>query len=895
MLNRLRRLSVNIILLIIISCLVFFAPAAFAKTVKLTPHIDTWTLYTFGNGDIIAGILFGLQSLVKSKIFVNLINLMMLMGFGSLILSHITEGKLLLTSTVKYFLLTAILLRMLFGLTISVGLIDSVNPQHDQVISDVPFLMGAPASFLSGFGHIVAAQLDEAYSQHAGLPLSLTMTGGNREGASGAPFSIVAQMLMDGAHYSIEDPSLKDSLTHFMVDCVTPLIGSGYLSTHQLLTSDNLWGLLEVSHINPAIMTVYYDHNEPSFLGLVVTCRHGYELLNRDLQVEKPNFVSKWGQDITTGAAASLFQTVLTYTARESHYAPTPASYLQQAAMLSIFQGPSLNLMAMQSHSPLLMQRLSMQQAIQSAQTSWTTTAAIFQATFGYLYAALQVLVYAMAPMVMALMVFPGLRVLIMKRYLQLLAWFPVTLILLAVTNDILVYWSAQTLSQVWRDHSGLSMVGAPFVSARAANMAAVGAWLMTLVPMIAWGLVAGFNIAMNNLLNSVGTQTLASSAATQMVTGNVALNNQAYDNLTANKFSSLMKTDIGAMPTSSYGAGTSINEEDNLGGLSVLKNSSHAMHSKQVTRQTIRTQYAADSQSATDQKSLSHTAESSESASASAEAINRTTSRLHAGIKGGAIAGAASAYLQKVLADKNYHAVDNATVGQVADDIQTATLASADADDAQEKGDSQQAEGFVQKSKAALDHAFHALNDKLGGSAQGAVAAGTLLGGVLGKVVSATGLGAKLFSAFKVDAEGGFSLDTEAMHSNRVDAVASNRKTRQAGEQSLASAESRVGSQTAVTETVTENLSSERPGDDYAKASDIDIAGPVDAAEGMMDQKRQEIQNKTHDVQNRGDTLRQEVRENLAANAQTTQAKSLLDFKSTPAAKRVYKTPIDE
>lgn len=875
--------------------LIFFTPEVFAKTVKLTPHVDTWTLYTFGNGDIIAGVLFGLQSLVKSKVFVNLINLMMLMGFGSLILSHITEGRLLLTSTVKYLLFTAILLRILFGLTISVGLVDSINSQYDQVISDVPFLMGAPACFLSSFGHIVAAKLDEAYSKHAGLPLSLTLTGGSAEGARGAPFSIFAQMLMDGAHYSISDPALKDSLTHFMVDCVTPLVGSGYLSTHQLLTSDNVWGLLDVSHINPAIMTVYYDHNDPSFLGLVVTCRHDYELLNRDLQVERPNFVKKWGQDITTGAAASLFQTVLTYTARQSHYAPTPASYLQQAALLSILRGPSLNLIAMQSHSPLLMQRLSMQQAIQSAQTSWTTTAAIFQATFGYLYAALQVLVYAMAPMVMALMVLPGLRILIMRRYLQLLAWFPVTLILLAVTNDILVYWSGQTLNQVWQDHGGLSMIGAPFVSARSAHMAAVGGWLITLVPMIAWGLVTGFNVAMTNLLSTMGNQALASTAAIQMITGNIALDNQTYDNLTANKFSNLMKTDIGAMPTSSYGAGTSIHEEDNLGGLSVLKDGGRDMHSKQVVQQTTSTHYMSDSQSATEQKSLSNTAELSQSASSSAEANNRVTSRLHAGVKGGAIAAAVSGYLQKALADKNYHGVDSATVKEVANEMQTAALASANADQAQAEGHSQQLEDFMQKSQTALSRAFHSLSDKLGGGPSAALAAGSLLGGALEKVVHATGFGSKLLSAFKIDADGGFSLDTEAMHGNKIDAVVASRKSRQAGEQNLASTESKVGSQITVTRTVTENFNIEQPGDDYFKAKDLNFAHPVDSAKAIMDEKKQEIQTKNQGIQQQGDELRQKAAENLNVNAQAVQTKGLLDFKSSPAAKKPYKLSTDK
>ena len=846
--------------------LIFFIPEtqAFSKAIKLTPNIDTWTLYAFGNGDIIAGIMLGLQSLVKSDVFVNLINLMLLIGFAWFILLHIGSGRLILSSTVHYVLFTAILLRILFGLTISIGLIDSVNPEYDLVVTEIPFLIGAPACFLSTIGHIVAAKLDEAYSQHASLPLSLTLTGGADRAASGAPFNIVAQMLMDGAQYSIQDPFLKNSLTYFIVDCVTPLINNGYLSSSQLLSSDNLWGLLDASHINPAIMTVYYHSDDSSFLGSVKTCRQAYELLNRDLQIAKPNFVTQWSKDITTGAAASLFQTVLTYTARQAQYAATPASYLQQAALLSILQGPSLSLMAMQTNSPLLMQRLSTEQAIRSAQTNWTTTAAVFQATFGYLYAALQVLVYAMAPIAMVLMVLPGLRILIMRRYLQLLAWFPVTLILLAVTNDILLYWSKQTLGQVWRSHGGLSVIGAPFISAKAANMTSVGAWLITLVPMIAWGLVAGFNLTMTALLNTTGIQALGSSAATQAVTGNIALDNQSYDNLNANKFSTTMKTDIGALPVTSYGSGSNIIEEDNLGGLSVLKNGISDMHAKQSTRQVTISHYALDTQGTADQKSLNNTVETSQSANAAVESVNKMTEKLHAGVKGGAIAGAVSGYIQKNLADENYRALDRATIKKVSEDIQTSALAQASASDAKVQGDAQQEQGFIEKSQVALDSALHTLSNKLGGGTQGILAASTLLGSAV----------ALAKSTLKAEGEGALNLDTEAAHANKVDAVLSNRKSKQAAEQSLASSETRIGKQTTVTETFTDTQTSQHPGEDYYKAADIGLT--------KIHQKKQEIENKTG-------VLKQKADEAIENNILATQPKKMLDFKSSHAAKAAY------
>lgn len=116
--------------------------------------------------------------------------------------------------------------------------------------------------------------------------------------------------------------------------------------------------------------------------------------------------------------------------------------------------------------------------------------------------------------------------------------------------------------------------------------MISVGTWLLTVIPLIAWGLVAGLNRTITALLSHTGIQILDAGAETQEVT--TRMDNQNYDdNIHANKFSTPMTIDIGALSVTPYGFPSNINitEKNSRGGFSALKNGISGMHAKQSPR----------------------------------------------------------------------------------------------------------------------------------------------------------------------------------------------------------------------------------------------------------------------------------------------------------------------
>lgn len=632
-----------------------------------------WTLYVFGNGDAIALIFHGLQALVNSQVFVGLVDLVVLIGFGWMVFSSVSQGRLVLTQMVKYLLFSTVFIRILFGAHMNIGVVDVLTPANNQVITGVPWLIGMPAAMLSQMGYALAKQIDVAYASTGKLPGALSLTGAGQ--GSGAPHAVISQMLRDANHYHIQDPYLKNSLTHFFVDCVTPMVSSGQLESHIVLSSDAIWSELARVSINPALMTVYYgamDAKERSMHGQVNTCQWVYQQLSGDLKRTDAARLKGWADDIKITAADSLFQNVLSYVAGQKAYASTPGEHIQQAAMLNLLSGPVLRLMDVQAHSSGLMQQLALAQAKHAATSHWVASREIFQATFGYLYAALQVLVYAMAPLVVLFALLPGLRQVVLKRYMQLLAWFPVTFVLMAVANDAMTVWSQALLSQAW-SHGGLSLAGKPFISAAVSKMTAVGGWLMTCVPMLSWGLISGVNAGMGAVLGATQAHWFSRGAAMQSATGNAELDHQQYHQTEANDFNMAWHTDLGALPTTLHEAGSVPLRQVHLGGLGVSQQGLSNMQSVTRTVERQSRQASETSEHATQSFAVQKEQRDSHGTWQFTDKVERFESSLRAGISGNGVAGLAAAAMQQYLMHKSGGALSSDTLQHAASAIQSA------------------------------------------------------------------------------------------------------------------------------------------------------------------------------------------------------------------------------
>lgn len=493
----------------------------------------TWTLFTLGNGDIIFAVFNSLQALMKSILFTGLLNIVFLIGFVVLLFSSVAKGRLPITYTVRYLLFTAIFIRGLLSFGVNVGIVDCVNPANNKVITHVPFILAAPASLLSQLGKFLALEIDTFYGIGTQRPDKLGLVGGS--------YNIAGTLIKDSLSYRFNDPRLKKSVSYFFVDCVTPLISRGIVSAHDILTSRSIWDTVKPSNYYDALMTVYYSSTPKEGVdanGQVTTCRQAYHFIDNDLHAVT--------HTLLPGYSISTLQTVLNYTTSNVGQTQRAKQYLQQSALLHLLSHATLDLMAARTRSAVLMHYLNKRATLSPVESHWVKAAQLFQSVFGYLYSVLQVMVYAMLPLVVVFCVLPGLRGLLLKRYLQLLAWFPVTLVLMSIVNNVLLTWSVQLLGPIWHTYGGLTFNGQIMLSKAACKLIEVGQWLMTLVPLIAWSMVSGLNTMMNTLwqgavVPAAGQPSLGNGLASEV-------NHEAVSHYTH---------DIAALPTHAHASST--------------------------------------------------------------------------------------------------------------------------------------------------------------------------------------------------------------------------------------------------------------------------------------------------------------------------------------------------
>jgi hypothetical protein len=691
---------------------------------------NAWTLYCFGNSQVLYDILMGLKALTNSGLFIHLIDLTLIMSLGWSLFIASSKGVSGVNKTTQWILSTGLLVRFILGFTVNIALEDYLTLSNNYIVTNIPAVIGLPASIISQVGYQLSVLFDEVYSSQSNFPISLTMTGGKHSSAGGAPFNFTAQLLLDGANFRILDPYLKNSMNHFVTDCMVPLIASNRFSSTDILMSQELWKLVGSQSINPSLMTVYYGtQNSPSSgnNGLIVSCLEAYKQINTHLILLGDNAVENhFGNELTSGIAGSLFETILNYNAQNSAYKTTASGYLIQSALIDVMQTSAPSLMANLTNSSALLDSMHFQQAERSTTASWMMTARIFNATFGYLYSGMQVLIYALAPLLLILMLLPGNGLTVFVNYLQLLAWFPICMVLLAITNNILGSWTHQAIQPIWEQYHGNTVVGKAFISVQAAKMVEVGAWLNTLAPMLAWFLVSRTRIAMTDLIATANNNTFAQQAATGIVAGEVALGNQSYSNINANSFNSTLRTDMGALPVNMNMQGSAINASANLGGRSFLVNNTLAAHTTSTNKTNISERYAENIIGNGDNTSKFRNEVDTQTTRLSKEGIQSVSRSLNSRLDGGLAVGIATFLKQQKLAQE-FH-LSMPVLNDVADKIASASVLSAKAANASAGSHPEQSSGYIKLAEADLSSAYHSLINNMGGGKAAAVAAGAII-----------------------------------------------------------------------------------------------------------------------------------------------------------------------
>lgn len=458
-----------------------------------------WEIHTFGNGDVIAGLLSGLTLMMTSttmmSIFVVCGLLMMLFIIGN----PLGESR----RAISAFAGLVVIVYLTTVITQTVLVVDEVNPEiGNQPVQNVPLILAAPA-FVSGFiGWQITSLTESVFTVATGTggpPLAFpNVYRSSRTGPNRAMFDF--QKILDA---QLTGESIA-RVANYIHHCVFADIDAGRLNLATILNSNDLLAAMastnDADTIDGLTCRDYYTN---VILVLMVPGDPDYDRSIKSLETNlNITPLSAFTAPVLAGQiAANLLPTVQTGTQMINNAMLTKAWQNAASQELDKYEG------------------FTGSKAEQTAALSQTLKAQsygvsnIVQKLIPMLRTLAEGMVYGLAPFVLVFAVSPGMGAfmgLYLKMFLWLQAWGP----LYAVINYI-VFSEAHSrmvsLSNGAGAFNGVTINSYPILTDLTGMLNSAAGDLIWMVPAVAWALVWGGS-SLGGALSSAGRSAQSSS-----------------------------------------------------------------------------------------------------------------------------------------------------------------------------------------------------------------------------------------------------------------------------------------------------------------------------------------------------------------------------------------------
>lgn len=559
--------------LLLLMAVLFLPGIAAADTLKPV-NGDTWTLYVFGNGAVVFNILESIKLLINpdsgSSGFNTLLMFLATVGFLVLAVQAGFDPAKNLMKMFSYILVVSAVHIMTMTITANILVKDPVT-NYENVVPDVPALVGVPAAIVSEVGHWFTKTIESYFT----IPSDLTVTGGS--------FNLFGRLMQESNEFVISNPDLKKSLSAYTSDCVVPAMAQGKLTASELMTSPKMTDTLgKASH--KAILTKYWPQGTPQVgggmkfvdkithdgvdytvqggLGAVLPCEGAWAELSKAMEAHANELTAATAQQWSKTGVLVPFETgmstamAMASTGGANGFAnySKPQGYILQQAMLNSMNGSFRSAAASIGNNDLLM-AASIAQAEQSQKSSWFTAARVFSNMMGYVYTTLQAFIFAIVPVVVIALMVPGLGKSIFTNYSQILVWLMLWQPMLSIVNYLITLFGKAQISSTLELAAGVTMQNKWVLTENTNDLMLAAQFLGTSVPLLTWGLVKGSLAFTEFISNGIGSS-MAQQAGAQAATGNTSMNNLSMDNASMNKFNTAMSSAVGAQSTMGYVGG---------------------------------------------------------------------------------------------------------------------------------------------------------------------------------------------------------------------------------------------------------------------------------------------------------------------------------------------------
>lgn len=483
--------------------------------------------YAYWNGGQIRDLFEALVSICSGSSYEGLLKTAVLAGFLVTLTGALLKWQGLAS---KVYLFAAVLFY-------SVMLVPKVDVAiHDErsadvyVVSNVPFGVGFFASATSKIGHFLTESFETAFS----LP------DAERFSKFGLVYPQRAlNSLLAAGPVTPEGRALTDRV---IADCIGPELLDHPDKAAELSHSGDIWATISADGwINPARSSVSSD-------GTVHRCDQALQSLDQHLNTVELDFLSKRLGTVLVperlDPADVIRRTLPQSEALLLGVSRSLEQSLKHSVMLTALPRGMASIAA-QAGAPLdLAAKYSASQANLTSEINYRTLARLAEHSLPKIRNCVEFIVIAAFPLMLLLMVAAGSAAgAVFRSFFVLLIWFQLWAPLLSVANYLMISVDANPMNRIATEFGGSTLLAAGIIREAGATSQAIAGSIMLLIPLIAFALAKGSDMAFVSMATGLmapaqgaSSGASAQAAAGNFNAGNISMGNTSMNSASANK-----------------------------------------------------------------------------------------------------------------------------------------------------------------------------------------------------------------------------------------------------------------------------------------------------------------------------------------------------------------------
>lgn len=479
--------------------------------------------YAYWNGGQIRDLFEALVSICSGSSYEGLLKTAVLAGFLVTLTGALLKWQGLAS---KVYLFAAVLFY-------SVMLVPKVDVAiHDErsadvyVVSNVPFGVGFFASATSKIGHFLTESFETAFS----LP------DAERFSKFGLVYPQRAlNSLLAAGPVTPEGRALTDRV---IADCIGPELLDHSDKAAELSHSGDIWATISADGwINPARSSVSSD-------GTVQRCDQALQNLEQHLNTVELDFLSKRLGTVLVPERIDPADVIRRTLPQSEALLLGVSRSLEQSLKHSVMLRGMASIAA-QAGAPLdLAAKYSASQANLTSEINYRTLARLAEHSLPKIRNCVEFIVIAAFPLMLLLMVAAGSAAgAVFRSFFVLLIWFQLWAPLLSVANYLMISVDANPMNRIATEFGGSTLLAAGIIREAGATSQAIAGSIMLLIPLIAFALAKGSDMAFVSMATGLmapaqgaSSGASAQAAAGNFNAGNISMGNTSMNSASANK-----------------------------------------------------------------------------------------------------------------------------------------------------------------------------------------------------------------------------------------------------------------------------------------------------------------------------------------------------------------------